>query len=124
METKLPEGSEPKHESVSPPRRFIYTSEDMVQFRKSPAKRDLLSFVSALGKSTIGASYTYDPSSPLQGLSPGMAALYGSLDVIAAEWLQDLPPDENARARFGNPVFKKWHARITSRYERRYLSNH
>lgn len=115
METKQPEASELKHESVSPPRRFIFASEDMVQFRKSPAKRDLLSFVSALGKSTIGTSYTYDPSSPLQGLSPGMAALYGSLDVIAAEWLKDLPPDENARARFGNPVFKKWHARITSR---------
>ena len=94
--------------------RYIFSMEDMAQFKASPVKRDLLSFVTALGRSTITASYAFDASNHLIGLSPGMACLHGSLRAIA-EWLKELPPDENAKARFGNPVFKIWHARLTSR---------
>ena len=99
----------------SPPRRFIFTENDMQHFKSSPAKRGLLSFVTALGRSAISASYVYDPSQPLLGLSPGMASLYGSLNAIASHWLTELPPDPALRARFGNPVFKQWHERLTSR---------
>ena len=87
----------------------------MQHFKSSPAKRDLLSFVTALGRSAISASYVYDPSQPLLGLSLGMASLYGSLNAIASHWLTELPPDPALRARFGNPVFKQWHERLTSR---------
>jgi hypothetical protein len=99
----------------SSPKRYIFNYEDMEHFKASQTKRDLLSFVTALGKSTIASSYTFDPSNPLIGLSPGMASLHGSLQGIASCWLQELPPDETARARFGNPVFKTWHARLLGR---------
>lgn len=105
---------EQKNDS-SPPKRYIFNHEDMEHFKASNTKRDLLSFVSALGRSAMTSSYTYDPLNPLIGLSPGMASLYGSLHGIASYWLQDLPPDETARARFGNPVFKTWHARLLER---------
>jgi hypothetical protein len=100
---------------LSKPKRFIFSMEDMEHFKQSPAKRELMSFVTALGKSTSLSSYTMDLANPLQGLSPGMACLHGCLKSIADDWLKELPPDEKARARFGNPVFKQWHARLTER---------
>lgn len=98
-----------------PPKRYIFSNEDMEHFKTSPAKRDLLSFVTALGRSTVHSCYKFDPSNPLLGLSPGMASLHGSLREIASRWLRELPPDEKVRARFGNPVFKAWHARLLER---------
>ncbi len=98
------------------PKRFIFTMHDMNQFINSPAKRDLLSFVTSLGRSTTSSSsYTYNHDNPLIGLGPGMASLHGSLNAIASNWLKDLPPDVNAKARFGNPVFKQWHERLVKR---------
>ena len=102
-------------ETVSPPRRFILGEADMEQFRNSPAKRELLSFVTALGRSTINCSYQYDPHHALVGLSPGMASLHGSLQCISSSWIQELPPDESRKARFGNPIFKTWHKRLVER---------
>jgi len=104
-----------QNDMTSPPRRYIFTHDDMEHFKASHAKRDLLLFVTALGRSAAMASYTFDPLNPLLGLSPGMASLHGSLRGIANCWLQELPPDETARARFGNPVFKIWHARLLER---------
>lgn len=113
--------------SNNPPKRFIYTMKDMKQFINSPAKRDLLSFITYLGRSTIEvppspspspSSYKYDPQSPLVNLSPGMASLHGSLNAMATTWLVELPPDTTVRARFGNPVFKLWHDRLVKRSER------
>eukprot|EP00551_Chaetoceros_affinis_P010485 CAMPEP_0203664454 /NCGR_PEP_ID=MMETSP0090-20130426/1862_1 /ASSEMBLY_ACC=CAM_ASM_001088 /TAXON_ID=426623 /ORGANISM="Chaetoceros affinis, Strain CCMP159" /LENGTH=412 /DNA_ID=CAMNT_0050527703 /DNA_START=80 /DNA_END=1315 /DNA_ORIENTATION=+ len=98
---------------------------DMNNFKHSPAKRDLLSFVTTLGRSTFTAStstsssssssYIYNRSNPLVGLSPGMASLHGSLNAIATNWLREIPPDASARARFGNPKFKEWHERLVRR---------
>jgi len=80
------------------------------------------------------SSYTYDPDpqslagssgsgsgsgnedvgrGPLMGLSPGMASLHGSLRCMGEEWIKELPPDRTVKARFGNPVFKTWHDRLT-----------
>ena len=91
-------------DATHPPRRFIYNATDMEKFKSSPTKRDLLSFVTALGRSTIASSYIYDPSQPLRGLSPGMASLHGSLRCMALEWIKELPPADGG-ARFGNPMF-------------------
>lgn len=105
-----------QNDMTSPPRRYIFTHDDMEHFKASQAKRDLLSFVTALGKSAmVASSYTFDPLNPLLGLSPGIASLHGSLHGIASCWLEELPPNETARARFGNPVFKTWHARLLER---------
>ena len=87
----------------------------MAQFKNSSAKRDLLGFVSTLGRCCSMTSLTLDPSRPLMGLSPGMAALHGALSCIAATWIQDLPPAPRERARFGNPAFRTWHQRLENR---------
>jgi hypothetical protein len=107
--------------SNNPPKRFIYTMKDMKQFINSPAKRDLLSFITYLGRSTIDVPpsiYKYNPQKPLINLSPGMASLHGSLHAMATTWLVELPPDTSVQARFGNPVFKLWHDRLVKRSEK------
>lgn len=108
------------------PKRFIYSEEDLEHYLKSPAKKSLLGFVMALGQACVGngdceendgslPSYEYKPDAPLQGLTPGMASLHGSLRCMSETWVKDLPPDETGRARFGNPSFKAWHERIVKR---------
>lgn len=112
------------------PSRYIYTQTDMEAFKASAAKRDLLGFATALGRScaspessasstTTSASaaspYRYDPSNPLVGLSPATASLHGSMRHMAEKWLAELPPDATVRARFGNPIFRKWHERLVER---------
>ena len=106
------------------PTRYIYTQADMEAFKASAAKRDLLGFATALGRScassrngTSSQSYRYDPSNPLLGLSPATASLHGSLRHMAERWLAELPPDAMVRARFGNPMFREWHARLVKRSE-------
>ena len=112
------------------PSRCIFTPIDMEAFKSSSAKRDLLGFATALGRSCAStgsmalaettaslSAYRYDPKDPLVGLSPATASLHGSLLQMADHWLQELPPDGAARARFGNPVFRKWHERLVNRSE-------
>lgn len=99
---------------IEPPRRYIFSHEDMAHFKNSTAKRELLGFVTALGRSTSIASYAYEPQRPLLGLTPGMASLFGSLQGMT-EWINELPPDERAERRFGNPMFKQWHQRLIQR---------
>ena len=99
------------------PQRFIYGDADMAHFKNSSAKRDLLGFVSTLGRSctTTTLQPPWDPHRPLLGLSPGMATLYGALSCIAQTWIQDIPPAPRERARFGNPAFRTWHQRLQVR---------
>lgn len=86
----------------------------MKNFQLSPARRDLLAFASAMGRSCIGSG-VFDTNNPLENLSPAMASLYGSLKAMV-DWVSsDIPPDSNARARFGNPAFRKWHERLVER---------
>mmetsp|Transcript_25690 Transcript_25690/g.37878 ORF Transcript_25690/g.37878 Transcript_25690/m.37878 type:complete len:429 (+) Transcript_25690:203-1489(+) len=110
----------PPTSTNKPPCRFIYSPADMDQFRASSARRELLSFATALGRSCTNKSSEkgekiadYDPSCPLVGLDPGMASLHGSLRAMES-WLIDIPP-EKSRARFGNAAFRKWHERLTER---------
>uniref|UniRef100_A0A7S4JW24 Serine/threonine-protein phosphatase 2A activator n=1 Tax=Odontella aurita TaxID=265563 RepID=A0A7S4JW24_9STRA len=126
-------------------RRYIFTQADMEHFRRSSSRKELLGFATALGRScsagggstpkpggskgdnnyngkgptTCGGvgRYRYDPSSPLLGLSPAMASVHGSLRRMAETWMADVPPDEHARARFGNPAFRTWHSRLVDRSE-------
>mmetsp|Transcript_22943 Transcript_22943/g.35324 ORF Transcript_22943/g.35324 Transcript_22943/m.35324 type:complete len:418 (-) Transcript_22943:29-1282(-) len=96
-----------------PPKRFIYCPADMANFQLSPARRDLLAFASAMGRSCIGSG-ALDTNNPLKNLTPAMASLYGSLKAMV-DWIREMPPDRNAKARFGNPAFRKWHQRLMDR---------
>lgn len=94
----------------------------MDSWKTSPLKGDLLRVVGAMGKSCANAAsgYHYDPNAPLEGLSPSMASLHGSLAEMA-NWAQtDFPPlQQNSGTRlsirFGNPAFRDWHKRLVER---------
>ena len=96
------------------PRRYIYNDADMNKFMQSSAKAELLKVTEAMGRSCANSAVTYDPQSPLQGLSPAMACLHGSLAAMKS-WIEDIPPKEDVQVRFGNPAFREWHARLVER---------
>jgi hypothetical protein len=103
------------------PRRGIYNDVDMKSFMESSTKKELLGFVEAMGKScAFGAEQevqdeiAFDPTNPLKGLPPSMACLHGALRQMIT-WVDDFPPTNPESARFGNPAFREWHARLLSR---------
>lgn len=96
------------------PHRYIFDDNDLSKFLESTAKKDLLRFTAALGKSCSQSEYEYNPKSPLVGLSPPLASLHGSLHAML-NWLNDFPPLDRSMARFGNPAFKQWHERLKER---------
>jgi len=104
------------------PKRYIYNQADMEHFRHSPARKELLQFVSAMGRgltNTLLPHGGYNPSIPLKRLTPALASLHGSLSCMSNTWMdpnQDgIPPDLKVKARFGNPAFRTWHARLVER---------
>lgn len=114
-------------------RRYIYNQADMDHFRHSSARKELVSFVSAMGRGLTSGNETttasqpslrphggYAPHSPLDCLTPALASLHGSLSCISATWMDQnhddgIPLDHTVKARFGNPVFRTWHARLVER---------
>lgn len=102
-------------ETLSAPKRFIYNDHDMEKFMESPVKKELLRFIGACGKSCASKiAYCYDPSNPIQGLSPAMASLVGALEGML-NWMLDIPPAPLGTGRFGNPSFRTWHERLVQR---------
>lgn len=115
------------------PRRYIYNQADMEHFRHSSARKELLSFVSAMGRGLAASSSSnsttnattnnpaggYHPLSPLENLTPALASLHGSLSCMSKTWMDPncggIPPDFKVKARFGNPEFRTWHARLVER---------
>ena len=106
--------------STEAPRRGIYNDLDMKQFIESSTRKELVSFVEAMGKSVVmgarqaGQDPAFDPLNPLNGLPPSMACLHGALRQMIT-WVDDFPPTNPELARFGNPAFRQWHARLLSR---------
>ena len=96
----------------------------MEHFKHSSAHRELLGFVSAMGKglttpTSTSSPHSYNCQTPLQNLSPALAALHGSLRCMST-WIDGntpdgIPPDTKVKARFGNPAFRTWHKRLTER---------
>ena len=115
-----------------PPRRYIYNDTDLHHFLSSPSKTALFNFTRAMGhacSNTIGISSTVSSSNRadtsllppfLTGISPGMACCHGALTVLL-EWVTtDFPPthnnnNNNQGRRFGDPMFRSWHARLQER---------
>lgn len=75
----------------SAPRRHIFNQTDMDSFVVSDRRKEILSFVEAMGKSCAEGAGTYDPRNPLEGLTPSMASLHGSLEKMV-EWIDEFPP--------------------------------
>lgn len=97
------------------PHRAIFDDADMKQFGGSLAKKELLDFIEAMGKSCAsGGKAPFDPFNPLKGLTPSMASLHGSLSQMIT-WVDDFPATNPEAARFGNPAFRLWHGRLLER---------
>lgn len=102
------------------PHRAIFNDVDMKHFMESSTKKEMLSFVEALGKacSTTPSSSNgvrFDPTAPYADLPPSMASLHGSLEEMR-RWVDDFPPTtDDATVRFGNPSFRLWHSRLLER---------
>ena len=114
------------------PRRYIYNQADMEHFRHSTSRKELLSFVTAMGRGLTTNNVSdntnndqllphggYNSHKPLANLTPALAALHGSLTCISQTWMDansdGIPPDLKVKARFGNPAFRTWHARLVER---------
>lgn len=104
-------------------RRYIYNQADMDHFRRSAARKELVSFVSAMGRGLTAGNNPhggYAPRSPLDRLTPALASLHGSLSCMSATWMDQnhddgIPLDLTVKARFGNPAFRTWYARLVER---------
>lgn len=96
------------------PRRYIFNDSDMKAFMASDRKKEILSFVEAMGKSCTVDGAAYDPAFPLTGLTPSMASLHGSLRQMIT-WIDEFSPTNTEVARFGNPAFRSWHQRLLER---------
>ena len=96
------------------PHRCIFNDVDMKSFMESSTKKELLSFVEAMGKSCTTGEANFDPSNPLKDLTPSMASLHGSLQQMML-WVDDFPPTNPEASRFGNVAFRKWHGRLLER---------
>ena len=104
------------------PKRFIYNQHDMEHFKNSTARKELSSFVCAMGRGLTSTNSNntiinggYNSNSPLQHLTPALASLHGSLTCISQTWMEQIPPDLKVKARFGNPAFRTWHAQLVDR---------
>ena len=104
------------------PKRFIYNQQDMEHFKNSTARKELSAFVCAMGRGLTSTNSNntiidggYNFNSPLQHLTPALASLHGSLTCISQTWMEQIPPDLKVKARFGNPAFRTWHARLVDR---------
>lgn len=82
----------------STPRRHIFTQADMDAFGESDRNKEIMNFVQAMGKSCAEGAATYDPANPLEGLTPSMASLHGSLEQMV-DWVDKFPPGEAKSAR-------------------------
>jgi len=106
--------STPEAYDDSTPRRHIFTQTDMDAFVASDRRKEIVNFVEAMGKSCAEGAATYDPKKPLEGLTPSMASLHGSLEQIV-EWVDEFPPSNSRAIRFGNPSFRIWHKQLVTR---------
>jgi len=98
----------------SMPRRYIFNQVDMDAFAASDRRKEIMNFVEAMGKSCAEGAASYDPRNPLEGLTPSMASLHGSLEKMI-EWVDEFPPGDARAARFGNPAFREWHKQLVAR---------
>jgi hypothetical protein len=116
MTSSPPAAASPDTDKGAKPHRFIFNDVDMDKFRESAARKQLLHLTNAMGKSCASSKsdYTFDPQTPLLGLSPAMAALHGSLRAMLT-WFDSFPPLDQSQVRFGNPSFRKWHERLENR---------
>lgn len=70
----------------------------MAAFMKSDRKKDILNFVEAMGKSCASGEASFNPKTPLAGLTASMASLHGSLRQMIT-WVDEFPATNAEMAR-------------------------
>ena len=87
-------------------RKRIVDQRTLKAWQKSPAYRDVLTFVHELSAAAEGQRLTEGGS----GTGPRVRAIMEALDKLSG-WIADIPPLKQAM-RYGNPAFKLWYARL------------
>ena len=89
-------------------RRRIIDPVTMQQWVRSEVHRDILRYVGELCENVAGRKLTDEV--------PKSRVVHAICEVLqeAGTWIDELPPERHAM-RYGNPAFKKWHARMCER---------
>jgi serine/threonine-protein phosphatase 2A activator len=88
------------------PRRRILSDEDLRLFQESPAYTALINFIEQLNTAVIGK-----PNSAPCTLSASVQAILDILDHLTG-LIQQHPPVDNDKSRFGNPAFRDFYDAI------------
>ncbi|KAJ1771596.1 Serine/threonine-protein phosphatase 2A activator [Coemansia sp. RSA 1813] len=91
------------------PQRQILDPKDMPRWQRSPAYKEVSSFVEQLSKSVEGKTMSSD-----YVVSPNVQAACQLLDKTEG-WVEKHPPDTSASSRFGNRSFRGWSAELEKR---------
>eukprot|EP00898_Chlorokybus_atmophyticus_P008418 jgi/Chlat1/8578/Chrsp82S00655 len=91
--------------------KAITSRADIDRFLNSEAGKDFMAFISALNDSVRGKVLS-DPCA----ISP---ACHSLLEVLTEldNWISEFPPAQH-QARYGNPAYRIWHARLTEESQR------
>lgn len=91
--------------SFFPPKKRITSPSDLDKFHSSSSGRSFLGFIAALNLSITGHKLSdYCHESLL------IRSIVAFLDSMSS-WIDDIPPLQQP-ARYGNPAFRDWHARL------------
>ncbi|CAL9762114.1 unnamed protein product, partial [Musa acuminata subsp. burmannicoides] len=99
---------------AEPPFRFevpskrISSPDDIRRFHASAAGRHFLGFIAALSHSVRGRKLSDPVPSPLPATLSGLLCILQTL----ARWIDEIPPLPHT-ARYGNPAYRSWHARLS-----------
>ncbi|KAI9291495.1 Phosphotyrosyl phosphatase activator [Neoconidiobolus thromboides FSU 785] len=88
------------------PIKTILTKEDLEQYQESSAYKDYVDFILKLNDSVIGKKTTEEikVSELVKNILNVLDKLYNLVDNI--------PPEEVGKSRFGNPAFKTWYNKV------------
>lgn len=102
----VPPASPPYH--FETPTKRISSPDDLRRFHSSAAGRHFLGFVAALCHSVRGRKLS-DPVPPLPQTLTSLLSLLQTL----TSWIDEIPPLPHP-ARYGNPAYRSWHARLSA----------
>ncbi|XP_010939672.1 uncharacterized protein [Elaeis guineensis] len=97
----------PPYDFETPTKR-ISSPDDIRRFHSSAAGRHFLGFIAALSHSVRG----HKISDPVPPLSQTLTSLLFLLQTLTS-WIDEIPPLPHP-ARYGNPAYRCWHARLSA----------
>ncbi|KAG1449462.1 hypothetical protein G6F56_008634 [Rhizopus delemar] len=91
--------------SYTIPEKRIVTKEHLEEFLKSSAYEEYITYIESLNGSVKNLKIESDVE-----ISKNTEKILHVLDVLIG-WIQEIPPEENSKSRFGNPAFRTFYDR-------------